>query len=304
MSEHLLDSLIIRPARAADRNVVMALVAQIWDGEDYIPEVWDEWLAAPHGELTVAELAGRVVCLSKLTRLRPGVWWLEGMRVDPAFRGRGIATVVTRYQVQLAERLASGQLGLGTSSENEAVHRLVEHLGFARVAAFVKYTAEPRPEQSGNPFLLGHPDDESRLHAALAGWPGTQACAGLAEDQWSWYPLVPALADTLAAGRVWLWRPNEEQMAGLVVLADDDPERVTFSYVNSAAGRLDELLHDLRGWPGASGLPLVYKAPADDVYRAALAAAGWQTDWDMALWIFFKHLRGASPAQEFQTTKE
>ncbi|RME32959.1 MAG: AI-2E family transporter, partial [Thermoflexia bacterium] len=52
---------VLRPACPEDRSGMEAVCGTIWDGEDYIPEVWDEWLADPDGELTVAELDGRVV---------------------------------------------------------------------------------------------------------------------------------------------------------------------------------------------------------------------------------------------------
>ena len=51
-----LDTVVCRPALAKDTEEVMELCSHIWDGGDYIPQVWDEWLADPDGLLGVAEL--------------------------------------------------------------------------------------------------------------------------------------------------------------------------------------------------------------------------------------------------------
>jgi hypothetical protein len=42
-----MSSVQIRPAQAADKPAVETLCAQIWEGEDYVPQVWDTWLADP-----------------------------------------------------------------------------------------------------------------------------------------------------------------------------------------------------------------------------------------------------------------
>ena len=37
----------------------------IWDGHDYIPYVWDEWMADSSGEMFVAEYGGKAVVLAR-----------------------------------------------------------------------------------------------------------------------------------------------------------------------------------------------------------------------------------------------
>lgn len=47
----------VRPATAADKPRILAIAAQVWEGEDYVPDVIDEWLAPGAAEL-VAGCAG------------------------------------------------------------------------------------------------------------------------------------------------------------------------------------------------------------------------------------------------------
>ncbi len=286
-----LPDLVIRPARPEDKPAVMSLVAQIWDGGDYIPEVWDDWLADVYGELTVAESEGQLVCVTKLTRLRPGSWWLEGMRVAPAFRGRGIAQAVFDYQLDLSKRVADGLLGLGTSSGNTPVHQMMARTNFQRVAAFVKYTAMPLPASEPFPFRLATPADRNLVHRWLTRSQGSAAGYGLVENHWCWYPLLPALEDELAADRLHLWTPAGEAMAGLVWV-DRGEEHLLVGLADAPLPRLESLLRDLRGWPEAEGRVLSFKPPAVEPYIKAIEAAGWTTDWDASLWIFHKTIEG------------
>jgi len=68
---------------------VLELTRTIWEGDDYVPHVWGEWLADPQGLLAVAEHQGRVLGLGKLTRLSEDDWWLEGLRTHPNTKGGG-----------------------------------------------------------------------------------------------------------------------------------------------------------------------------------------------------------------------
>ena len=56
----------IRAARATDRSAVLAFCERTWASGDYIPYVWDEWLADEDGELLVAALGERPVGLLHL----------------------------------------------------------------------------------------------------------------------------------------------------------------------------------------------------------------------------------------------
>lgn len=90
-------TVVCRPARQSDTQEVMELTSTIWEGDDYVPKVWQDWLADPEGILAVAEHEDRVIGLGKLTLLAPGEWWLEGLRTHPDFEGHGVASHLHEY---------------------------------------------------------------------------------------------------------------------------------------------------------------------------------------------------------------
>ncbi len=156
-----------RPARAEDRQAVFAFTAKTWEWGDYLPYVWEAWLADPQGELSVTEIDGQVVAVGKLTVLGSREGWLEGHRVDPAYRQQGISLSFTAYQVEKARKIELRVLRLGTGSNNTAIHRVAAKLGFHRLAAFAPWVAEGLSE--GAPSLTRL--DETH-YGAIMNWLG------------------------------------------------------------------------------------------------------------------------------------
>ncbi len=136
---------VVRPARPEDRADMEAICAQIWGGEDYVPQVWDEWLADPDGELSVVELDGRVVALAKLSHIADDEWWLEGMRVHPDYRRLGVSRLLQAHQLAVAERLGVGLVRFATASYNRPIHRNALRDGFRQVAEFRRWSADALP---------------------------------------------------------------------------------------------------------------------------------------------------------------
>jgi GNAT superfamily N-acetyltransferase len=117
----------------------------IWDGHDYIPDVWDDWMADPSGEMFVAEYAGKAVGLGRLTLLAASQYWLEGLRVDPEHQGRGIGSQMNDYLNALWLERGGGVIRLLTSSKRVQVHHMCERLGFVRLQERVFFRAAPLP---------------------------------------------------------------------------------------------------------------------------------------------------------------
>jgi len=159
----------IRPALPLDREAVLEFCKFIWDGHDYIPYVWDDWLADPSGEMFVAEYGGKAVGLGRLTLLAPGQWWLEGLRVDPAYQGRKIGSLMNDYINALWLERGEGVVRLLTSSQRVQVHHLCERQGFVRVGERAFFIAQPLAAQLGDlPFVsVAETDIPEAVQAAL-----------------------------------------------------------------------------------------------------------------------------------------
>src|SRR5437867_6903608 len=139
--------LVIRRARRSDKRDVLAAVRTIWGGQDRIPEVFDAWVTQRSGPFFVAESAGRVVGMGKLTVVSPTEAWLEGGRVAPRWRRKGIATALIAHRIAYARDRGFRVLRFSTASDNTPIHRAARHFGFTRVGALSRREATARPGQ-------------------------------------------------------------------------------------------------------------------------------------------------------------
>jgi len=118
----------VRDGREADLDRVAEFADSTWDGWDYVPEAWDDWL--DEGVALVAEADGVVVgTVHAVTRGEEA--WLEGLRVDDDHRREGTGSALLdealgRLDADVARGMAFG--------DNEAGVGFLESEGFERVA--------------------------------------------------------------------------------------------------------------------------------------------------------------------------
>jgi GNAT superfamily N-acetyltransferase len=122
--------LTIRPVRPADRDRVMELTRDVWDGHDYLPRVFDDWIADGGAAFQAAEVDGVVVGLQRLRPYAPGLIWFEGLRVASTHRRQGLARAMLKSAI--AEAKEQGFREMRLAAGNYAAAQLFESSGFVR----------------------------------------------------------------------------------------------------------------------------------------------------------------------------
>jgi len=122
-------NLSIRPAQVADQEAVLAFCAHIWDGHDYIPGVWDEWLNDPGGIFLTGLLDGVPIGVTRAFFPTPDEAWMEGMRVDPVHRGAGVAMALSAALVEACRARGARVVRLMTMGDNYPIHHICGRLG-------------------------------------------------------------------------------------------------------------------------------------------------------------------------------
>src|SRR5256886_13196688 len=77
----------LRPVRPADRERIIEITKDVWEGRDYIPRVFDSWVADAGASFQAAEIEGVVVGVQRLRPYAPSLAWTEGLG-GPARRQR------------------------------------------------------------------------------------------------------------------------------------------------------------------------------------------------------------------------
>ena len=278
-------TVLCRPALPKDTPDVLELTRTIWDGEDYVPHVWAEWLADDQGVLAAAEYGPRVVGLGKLTRLGEDEWWMEGLRVHPQYEGRGIASRLHEYLLGHWQEHCAGVIRLSTASFRAPVHHLCQRTGFDKIAELTIYRAEAiHGETASIPLAADEADAAYQLASASETFPLT---AGLLDLGWQWARLsAQRIRGAAQDGRAW-WSSSR---GGLLLARDDEEENALVAQlVAGTIADLPELLSDFRKLGAAAGYPrLEWLAPLDAGVESALGAAGFTREWDASLIVYEK----------------
>ncbi len=179
----------------ADKPALMAIAARIWDGTDYLPAVFDDWVADPTGEFTAVLLDGRIVGCGKLTFLTPVDAWFEGLRKDPDLAEKGVTTAVTTYFLsKLAGQRDLASIRFSTYVKNLASITANERHGFRRLLTLsCKTWNAKRPQLEALPLGRAGPvvqriTGEEQVHDFLEASGYLQATKGLLLEGWRAIP--------------------------------------------------------------------------------------------------------------------
>jgi GNAT superfamily N-acetyltransferase len=281
-----LDTVVCRPALAKDTDEVLELCSHIWDGGDYIPRVWDEWLADPNGLVGVAESSGWVVGVFKLTKFQEREWYMEGLRVHPDFQDKGIATHIHEYVVETWRRMGSGIIRLTTGSYNVKIHHLCEQTGFKRIAEFIPYRASSLQEETNNFTVLKIEEAAHAMEFVLSSQ--THALSsGLINLGWVYAdPQIKHIQEVVQYRHAWWWRDG----LGFISIWEDDEDEDHQPGIELLACRmsdLPELLVDYRRLMDKTGYKSAgWTAPNQPEILSLMEKAGFQRSWDVSLYIF------------------
>ena len=135
---------VCRPALPGDHADIAEFCKRIWEGGDYVPEVWQHWFNDPNGLLVTAEYSGHAIGCGKLSLIDEAQWWLEGVRVDPAKQGLKVGSKIHHYLTDWWLERGDGTLRLLT--ENPAMIHLCEKTGYIKTHEIRGYRASPIDE--------------------------------------------------------------------------------------------------------------------------------------------------------------
>ena len=148
---------VCRRAVPGDQADVFEFCKGIWEGDDYVPAVWEQWLNDRDGILAVAEYEGHVIGCTKVSRISKGQWWLEGFRVDPQYQGLKVGSQLHNHVTDWWIENGEGTLRLMTDAGNFTVHHLCNKTGFVKVDEVCAYRAAPLEEPDGSFTSITNP---------------------------------------------------------------------------------------------------------------------------------------------------
>ena len=258
--------LTIRPVRPADRERVEEMTRDVWDGRDYMPQVFDRWVSDAGSTFQAAEIDGVVVGVHRLRPYAPGLIWYEGLRVAGEHRRQGIARAMLASAIAEAREAGFKEMRLGTA--NDAAVRLFELAGFKQLVD-IRWWRGTRVE-GGDPARIPDPSEAERLWKAVSGSPGLELYHGVAGDMTGAHNVDAGELARLAGGGLLRAAVGGRAIAGL---RRSWSENVSVAFIAGRGAALRDLLFALRYEADADGLDHVTIAlprghPAGDDLQA------------------------------------
>ncbi len=157
-----------------DHDQVKTLCETIWEGNDYVPEIFPTWISDPLSTPLGIFQDKELVALANLEKVEGStIGWVEGLRVKEGHRQSGLGSKANDAIVEAAKEQGIKILWFATSSRNEPSQLVAEKSGFIKANTtgyfrlYRPYPAHSKPSPSIVPLQI----DAARLHEFLLSNP-------------------------------------------------------------------------------------------------------------------------------------
>jgi len=217
---------------------------KIWGGHDYLPSVWDDWLADKNARFIVATVNGRTVGCAHAGLQTNYVAWLEGVRVHEQYRGLGLAGKLNHALVEWARRKGARVARLSTGSSNRASREHLEKIGFPVMQTFQRLESARgrRVKSAGVTTSRG---SAKSLWNWLRTRPNFAENHAMYSDGWTWYPLtLQTLRRRISQRQVFTIIRDKQPKACCIFL--DEDKVLTMGFLAGERGDVVKLARMLR----------------------------------------------------------
>ncbi len=240
----------VRPARLEDIPLIVPWTRDTFEWGDYVPDRLPSWLDDPESHTVVCVEGEEIVGVSNTVMLSPTEAWLEGARVHPGHRRRGIGSLMNRAGLHWARQRGARVARLAAEEENAAARKQVEAMGYRQTSKWAHASLSPlqRPPTSLASGL--QPAPSADIDAAWLSWvsgdlsrPGREMLA----VGWRWKTATPDdLVSAVKRGAFF------QSPAGWVIADQPEPDWLNCGWLattpDSAPELIDDLLKTAREW--------------------------------------------------------
>lgn len=124
---------IIRKIKLTDKKDVLKISSQIWEGDDYVANVFDKWVKTEDGLFAGYWENDKLIGFGRMQYLSPVDVWLEALRKDPKTELSGVGYKIAKFYMQQLHGKHIRSVRFSTYFGNTASIKLNENLGFRKV---------------------------------------------------------------------------------------------------------------------------------------------------------------------------
>lgn len=223
----------IRHALKADKEKVLKFCINTFEWGDYIDKAWDLWYSDRNGLLLVVEddkgngidkgKRSSVIALGHASLCPNGKFvWLEGIRVDPNYRRRSIATGLLNRMLSYGQKQGATQASAIVAHNNIASQSMMKRNGFAAISKWSYFRTDKIHEienKVSTASKVASGDDAKMISNYLGQSQVYKASGETYVNSWRWYFLDPysnTLIDLIKSDRILI--NGNGQIEGLAII--------------------------------------------------------------------------------------
>ena len=120
----------IRSMSKSDIPGVLEITKLIWEGRDYVPKLLDIWINEKNKNFPIVCLEnGIIVAIANMVKIG-NMGWSEGLRIHPEWRGKGIASMMTKYLLEKFPFNDITTIAFLTNANNSQIIHVAEKMHF------------------------------------------------------------------------------------------------------------------------------------------------------------------------------
>jgi len=228
--------LIYRPAIDSDKDQIFDFCKNTFEWGDYIQEVWDWWVNEKDSLLLVAETMDAISYAKKIVGMIHGklchknMIWVEGIRVHPEYREKGIASSLIKNILTYGKDKGTTLASLIVSIDNIESRKLMEKLDFNPVSRWIFASIKGLKNIYEYCHIIKRAEitDQERIYNYLTGSKYKRYV-----NSWRWYILTSHdLFRMINNGQIYFF--DDQNIRGIVIiditdfLNDQDNYRIVY----------------------------------------------------------------------------
>lgn len=300
----------VRLAQAEDKEAMLAICQDTWkQSSDFLPSVWDEWLADSKNRIFVAEINNLPIAIFGLVLISEREAWYQGLRVAPHYRqslGLSLHLALEQHMERFLVETDIKVSRYSTCSSNIYMSKYSKWQRRQKVGRYLPYKAESLDSPVKQLLHLNIDDFDLAWTLITSSNLLTQEAYLYLNNPTKWQELTgEQLKNCLKEGRVWgLKRGNElsalaiqmpvhtiDYLEGVNdVLWKGAHRTLWLGYVNGTdegLTTLPTLLRELRSFAYCEGyLGVGGMFPIGDRIFESLYLAGYQRADELEYWVY------------------
>ncbi|MFO7298964.1 MAG: GNAT family N-acetyltransferase [Actinomycetes bacterium] len=263
----------VRPATIEDVPRIAPWTRDTFDWGDYVADRIPVWLEEPESHTLVCAEGDEVIGLVNVVMLSPTEAWLEGARVHPEHRRRGIGSLMNQTGLDWAKEQGARVARLATEEGNAPARRQVESMGYRMVSTWAYAELNPLQRKPIAGASRLQPAPSADIDAAWMSWlSGDLSRAGreMTAIGWRWRTATPDdLREAVREQRFW------QSPAGWVILGHTERTVAASGWLATTPYAAPDLLEDMAATGRETGLETIaLRVPWTPWMVEALTRAG------------------------------